>query len=156
MHGTLDSVFRVEWRPLRELASIEADWRDLAARALEPNIFYEPAFALAAQPVFGQGVGAGLVWSRGRSARLLGLFPARTERRRFGVPLPVLTGWTHPFAPLGTPLIDRTAASAVIDAWFDHLAGQSTLPRLLLLPLLPDEGALARAFDEVVARRGGI
>ncbi len=40
--------FAVEWRWFAELVPIADDWRDLAARALEPNVFYEPAFALAA------------------------------------------------------------------------------------------------------------
>ena len=84
MHGTIESLFRVEWRPLAELSPIAAEWRALAGRALEPNVFYEPAFALAAQPVFGRDVGAGLVWSRSSEPRLLGFFPARIERRRYG------------------------------------------------------------------------
>src|SRR5580700_7246822 len=42
-------ALRVEWRSLLELQSIEAEWRELAARALEPNIFYEPAFATPAR-----------------------------------------------------------------------------------------------------------
>ena len=33
-------------------------WRALATRAIEPNVFYEPAFALAAQPVFGSAMPA--------------------------------------------------------------------------------------------------
>ena len=41
----------VEWRIFTELASIVPEWRKLAACALEPNVFYEPAFALAAAPV---------------------------------------------------------------------------------------------------------
>ena len=49
MHGTIESRFRVEWRPLAELAALASEWRALASRALEPNVFYEPAFALAAQ-----------------------------------------------------------------------------------------------------------
>ena len=88
--------FRVEWRPLAELAALASEWRALASRALEPNVFYEPAFALAAQEVFERGVGAGLVWSQSSERRLVGLFPARIERRRYGIPLPVLVGWTHP------------------------------------------------------------
>ena len=64
MHGTIDSLFRVEWRPLADLDAIATEWRDLAGRALEPNVFYEPSFALAAGPVFGRDSGAGLVWSR--------------------------------------------------------------------------------------------
>ena len=83
MHGTIESAYEVEWRPLAELASIAPEWRALAARALVPNVFYEPAFALAAQPLFGRDVGATLVWSRGATRRLLGLFPARTERESY-------------------------------------------------------------------------
>jgi len=155
VHGTIESLFRVEWRPLAELSPIAAEWRALAGRALEPNVFYEPAFALAAQPVFGRDVGAGLVWSRSSEPRLLGFFPARIERRRYGVPLPVLVGWTHPYGPLGAPLVDRERAEAVIAAWLDHLANAPQLPSLLLIPYLPLEGPLARALDAVVARRHG-
>jgi hypothetical protein len=154
VHGTIDSLLRVEWRPLAELAAIAADWRALAGRSLEPNVFYEPAFALAAASVFGRDVGAGLIWSRSATPRLVGVFPARIERR-YGVPLPVLTGWTHPYAPLGAPLIDADAGEAVLDAWLDHVAHDPRLPKTWLLPLFPIESALGRALDSVVARRGG-
>jgi CelD/BcsL family acetyltransferase involved in cellulose biosynthesis len=155
VHGTIESLFHVEWRPLAELAPIAAQWRALAGRALEPNVFYEPAFALAAQPVFGRDVGAGLVWSRSSEPRLLGLFPARIERRRYGVPLPVLVGWTHPYGPFGAPLVDRDRAEAAIAAWFEHVANDPQLPNLLLVPYCPLDGPLARALDAVVARRHG-
>ena len=153
MHGVIESDFRVEWRPLAELAPIADEWRSLADRALEPNVFLEPAFALAAAPVFGRDVGAGLVWSRAAPCRLLGFFPARIERRRYGVALPVLVGWTHPFAPLGTPLIDRDAGAAVIAAWLDHLAGRPDLPGVLLMPYLPIAGPVAQAFASACAQR---
>jgi CelD/BcsL family acetyltransferase involved in cellulose biosynthesis len=155
VHGTIESIFRVEWRPLAELGSIAAQWRALAVSALEPNVFYEPAFALAAAPVFGQGVGAGLVWSRSTPARLLGLFPARIEHRRYGLPLPVLVGWMHPYAPFGAPLVDRDQGEAVLAAWLEHVAKDAQLPDLMLLPYLPMEGALAKALDAAMARRGG-
>ena len=155
MHGTIESVFRVEWRPLIELGAVAAQWRELAGRALEPNVFYEPAFALAAAPVLGGGVGAGLVWTRSPQPRLLGFFPARIERRRYGVPLTVLVGWTHPYGPLGAPLVDREMGEAVIGAWLDHVSSHPQLPKLLLLPYFPANGALAQALDAVLARRGG-
>ncbi|HKA78651.1 MAG TPA: GNAT family N-acetyltransferase, partial [Xanthobacteraceae bacterium] len=155
MHGTIDSLFRVEWRPLAELDAITAEWRDLAGRALEPNVFYEPSFALAAAPVLGREVGAGLVWSRAAQQRLVGFFPARIERRRYGITLPVLAGWTHPYAPLGTPLVDCEAPEAVIAAWLDHVASDPELPDVMLLPSLPSNGALAQAIDAVLARRDG-
>jgi CelD/BcsL family acetyltransferase involved in cellulose biosynthesis len=155
VHGTIESLFRVEWRPLAELAPIAAEWHALAGRALEPNVFYEPSFALAAQPVFGRDVGAGLVWSRASEPRLLGLFPGRIDRRRYGVPLPVLVGWTHPYGPFGAPLVDRDRAEAVIAAWFEHVANDPQLPNLLLVPYCPLDGPLGRALDAVVARRHG-
>jgi hypothetical protein len=83
------------------------------------------------------------------------LFPGRIERRRYGVPLPVLVGWTHPFAPLGTPLIDRDAGAAVIGAWLDHLASRPDLPRWLLMPFLPVAGPVAEAFARALTHRDG-
>jgi CelD/BcsL family acetyltransferase involved in cellulose biosynthesis len=155
VHGVIDSSFRVEWRPLSGLADIAAQWQSLAARALEPNVFLEPAFARAAAPVFGRDVGAGLVWSRASPARLMGFFPARVERRRYGIALPVLVGWTHPYAPLGTPLVDRDAGTAAICAWLDHLASRADLPHVLLMPFLPVAGPVAEAFAAALAQRGG-
>jgi hypothetical protein len=142
---------RVEWRPLAALAAITEDWRALAHCALEPNVFYEPAFALPAASVFGSNAGAGLVWSHAH--RLIGLFPGRIERR-YGVPMPVLTGWTHPYGPLGIPLVDRDEPEAVIGAWLDHEAGDSRLPALTMLPLLPETGPFATALASALACRG--
>ena len=119
MHGTIESLFRVEWRPLAELSPIAAEWRELAGRALEPNVFYEPAFALAAQPVFGRDIGAGLVWSSSSEPRLLGLFPARIERGAMACD----AGAGRLDAPVRA--IRRAAgrsrrAEAVIAVWFDQ------------------------------------
>jgi CelD/BcsL family acetyltransferase involved in cellulose biosynthesis len=155
VHGMIESDFRVEWRPLADLARIATEWQSLADRALAPNVFLEPAFALAAAPVLGTDVGAGLVWARAAPYRLVGFFPARIERRRYGIALPVLVGWTHPYGPLGTPLIDRDAGSAVISAWIDHLAGRPDLPHLLLLPYLPVAGPVGQALAAAVAQRNG-
>jgi CelD/BcsL family acetyltransferase involved in cellulose biosynthesis len=142
--------YRVEWQPLAALGAVRAEWRALAARALEPNVFYEPEFALPAASLFGRNVGAGLVWSH--AGALLGLFPARVEHR-YGVPLPVLTGWTHPYAPLGTPLVDRDDAEAVLGAWLDHVARDAAGSSLMLLPLVPESGPFADALAAALARR---
>ena len=150
MHAPLNPALRVEWRAIAELASIAEQWRSLVARALEPNVFYDPAFALAAAPVFGERSGAVLVWSARGS--LMGLFPARLAGWRNGA-LPATIGWTHPYAPLGTPLVDRNDAEPVITAWLEHLAREPAMPALLLLPLLPEGGAFARALDAVLSRQ---
>jgi CelD/BcsL family acetyltransferase involved in cellulose biosynthesis len=148
MHAPLSPAFRAEWRNLAALADITDEWRSLAARALEPNVFYEPSFALHAAPLFGADAGAVLIWSRGR---LMGLFPGRIDRWRGGF-RPVLIGWCHPYAPLGTPLVDRNEAEGVLTAWLDHLAGDRTTPALLLLPYVPADGPLAAALNMALSR----
>ena len=144
--------FTAEWRSLGGLLSIVDEWRELAGRALEPNVFYEPAFALEAAAVFGADAGAVLVWSGTSPRNLLGFFPARIERRRYGIGPPVLTGWTHAYAPLGTPLVERDAAEPVIAAWLGYLADDNELPGLLLLPYLPEQGPFAMALDALLMR----
>jgi len=133
MHAPLSPAFRSEWCSVAALEPIAAEWRALAARALEPNVFYEPAFALAAAPVFGANVGAVLV--RTASGKLAGLFPARIGRWRGGLTA-MLVGWTHSYAPLGTPLIDRDEPEAVIAAWLDYLGRDPAMPAFIDVVLL--------------------
>ena len=142
----------VEWLDLTQLDAILDDWRDLTARTLVPNAFYEPAFALAAAAAFGRGAGALLVWSGSLPRKLLGLFPARIANRRYGLKLPLLVGWTHPYAPLGTPLVDREAAEPVIAAWLAHIAENTALPGLVLLPFAPQDGPFATALGAILRR----
>ena len=146
------NALAVEWRKLSELEPIADEWRELAARALEPNVFYEPAFALEAAKIFGGDAGALLVWSGTSPRKLLGFFPGRIEPRRYGLKLPVLVGWTHAYAPLGTPLVEREAAEPVIAAWLAHLADDPELPGLVLLPFLPVDGPFATVLDAIVSR----
>ncbi|MCC7348619.1 MAG: GNAT family N-acetyltransferase, partial [Variibacter sp.] len=132
-----------------------APWQVLAGRALEPNVFYEPAFALPAATVFGRDLGAVLVWADAARTTLVGFFPARVERRRHALGPALLAGWSHPYAPLGVPLVDRDCAPAALRAWLDFVADGSATPSLLFLPFLPVEGAFARLLREELARRGG-
>ena len=142
----------VEWRTFGELAAIVSEWRELAERALEPNVFYEPAFALAAAPVFAPDAGAMLVWSATSPRRLLGFFPARIERRRYGFNLPLLVGLTHPYGPLGVPLVEREAAEPVVAAWLAHLAADPASPGVALLPFLSENGAAAAVLERILRR----
>jgi CelD/BcsL family acetyltransferase involved in cellulose biosynthesis len=142
--------WRAYWRPLDALAALADEWRDLALRTREPNVFYEPDVALAAAPVFGAEAGAVLV--RGQDGVLRGIFPAQAEPHRYGVAPALLCGWTHAYAPLGLPLVDRDHAEGVIDAWLNHLARERGA-RLLLLPLLPEQGVFADALQSVLDSR---
>jgi CelD/BcsL family acetyltransferase involved in cellulose biosynthesis len=145
----------LEWRLLASLEPDRQAWRRLSERAAEPNVFYDPAFALAAAPVLGARVQVALLWSRAQPRQLLGLFPIR-RARPYGPLWPVATGWTHAFAPLGTPLVDRDFADRVIDAFLSGLAGADRGAPLVLWPCIPEHGAFAAALDRVLARRGSL
>jgi CelD/BcsL family acetyltransferase involved in cellulose biosynthesis len=66
-----------------------------------------------------------------------------------------LTGWTHPYAPVGVPLVDRDEADVAIGAFLDHVEAEARLPKLVVLPLITRDGPLAAALARVLARRGG-
>ncbi len=151
-HGFLT----IERRPLAMLGDIVEPWRDLAARAAEPNVFYDPDFALAAAPALGRGVDVILVWSSDTPRRLIGLFPFAAVTRRYGVKLRIMVGWTHPFGPLGTPLVDRDTCPEVVAALLDRIAHDGGLPTLLLLPFINENGPIAGAILFALARRGGV
>lgn len=149
-----DIALTTEWRPLAGLGGIAAEWRALAARTAEPNVFYAPEFALHAAAAFAPDAGAVLVRAV-EPSRLIGFFPCRIEKRRYGLRLPLLAGWTHPYAPLGTPLVDRDAIEAATAAFLDHVADDDTLPKLMIMNDLAADGAVAAALSAAVARRGG-
>ena len=149
MHAPFSKSYQVEWRGLAALAPLDDEIRALASRAIEPNVFYEPAFMLAAEPVFGADTGTMLV--RSATGRLAGLFPARIGRPQGGLSS-MLIGWTYPFAPLGVPLVDRDDSEGIIAAWLGGLANDAEKPALLLLPYLPDQGAFVKALDAVLTQ----
>jgi hypothetical protein len=97
---------------------------------------------------------AGLVWSREPGRQLAGFFPVRIDRHRYGVPIPVLVSWTHPYATLGTPLVHRDMVEPVIAAWLEHIAQDPELPDLVLVRFLAEEGPVAAALASVLARNG--
>jgi len=116
-----------------------AEWADLAERALEPNIFYEPGFALnaarhipnSAKPDFLFCWETGVAEVRGR---LLGVWPLLLPRSGF----PGLArSWSHDYGCSCAPLLDRAAARLVLErmllwVWqtHRHLSAVAT-PQLL-------------------------
>ncbi|HEY7459946.1 MAG TPA: GNAT family N-acetyltransferase [Xanthobacteraceae bacterium] len=132
----------VDWRALRSLVDDIDAWRELAERALEPNVFLEPAFACAAASHLADAQVGALVVREGD--RLVGLMPGRVEGLGQGRPVSTFVAWSHSFAPLSTPLVDRDAAQGVVAALVDSLPELPGAPRVALLPLIPEEGPVAR------------
>jgi hypothetical protein len=107
---------------------------DLVSRVLEPNVFMEPGFALAAaqhlaradRPTFIA------VWEAANGnarGRLLGLWALVLPRSMFRSHVGTL--WCHKQAALGVPLLDTECAEETIAAIFTWLA--ETYPRLRLI-----------------------
>ncbi|GJE26962.1 GNAT family N-acetyltransferase [Methylobacterium organophilum] len=145
----------VALRRLDEAGPFLPAWRALAENALVDNLFFEPDFALAAAPAFGEGVELLLVADRPPEApgcRLLALWPCRIVRR-WGLPLPVLMGWSHGFAIFGAPLLDAAAAPAALAALLDAPRPLG-LPRRMMMPYLPLDGPLAALVEAHRARHG--
>jgi len=147
-HGALE----VRWTPISRLRGDPAPWRDLVRRAIEPNVFLEPGFALAAAEHFGGSDLGVLTVHAGQ--RLVGLLPGRVEGIGAGRPVPVFVAWTHPFAPLSAPLLDREAAADAVSALMAAMRALPGAPKAALFPLLPEAGVAARLIGLEVAAKG--
>ena len=142
----------VDWKPLAGLETSDWNrWRELAGRALQPNVFYEPAFARAAANLpWSRGVGALLVRS---GSRLIGALAGRVEGPLQGRPIPTFVAWAHPYAPLSTPLLDREAAETAVAALLHDLPLLPGAPRVALFPLIDEDGPVARLLADHLYRR---
>lgn len=151
-----DSSIRVEIGPLPACAEIRAAWTDLAKRALAPNLFFEPDFALAAAQhlVAFRDAFALLAWQGEKSdpaRRLLGLIPC-FARNGFFVP-DHLVGFADDRIFDGAPLLDATRAQDVVKAVLGLREGWMLQGRGLLLRRIDLDGALVgpilRAAEEL-------
>jgi CelD/BcsL family acetyltransferase involved in cellulose biosynthesis len=104
--------------PLADLdaGSIEA-WRDLAAGAVDPNPFVEPAFVLSAFRHMGPSLGAAAAFLFVVTAgdEWLACLPMLGARRWRKVPLPTEATWRHSLSYLGTPLVRAGVPDEVLE-----------------------------------------
>ena len=93
----------------QEAEAISAEWEELGRAALEPNPFFEPAFALSLAQ-------HGAIERR---PRFLAVREATGQRRLIGLFILDCTGaasWKSPFIALGTPLLRQGCAQTALDA----------------------------------------
>lgn len=136
------------------LARMRGAWKALAARALEPNVFYDPDFALPAVAALGQtkAFRALLVSTDepdGRS-RLAGFLPFMLSRR-WGVPITAGVAFIHPYAMSSAPLVDRDGARATVSAFLAWLETGKDAPAAWLFRFLPQDGPLQTVLEEALA-----
>jgi len=123
-----------------------AAWCLLAARAVEPNPFFEPEFVLAAARRPGAPRGALLVVER--RGEWLACLPVHP---RGAPPFGALRTWWHPYCFLGTPLVDR---GHVDEGVTSLLCAARDRNRFLALQLVAQDGPVAAAIDRAVAAEG--
>jgi CelD/BcsL family acetyltransferase involved in cellulose biosynthesis len=126
-----------------------AEWRDLMARSLEPNVFLDPAFALAAARIAPR-VEFLLVWE-GEAARrrLIALWPVSPRSVWNAAPV---RGWTHDYTCSGAPLLDRERAATALSAIVEDL--RFAKAPALVAPQVRRDGPTSVFLRQFARRRG--
>lgn len=119
-------------------------WDDLAAHALEPNVFYESWMLGPALKAYGQGqeVYLALVQAElpGKMPFLGGLFPLQCCRRWKHLPIRVWRLWRYIHCYLCTPLLRASCARACLEAFFQWWAATPAAASLLEWGWIPGDG----------------
>lgn len=129
----------------------------LSARAVEPNVFFNPRFLTPAMPrLEDRDVRLAVIRDGDEyRSRLRLLAPFTVERPAAPVGVPIIRIWSHPFGPLGAPLVDRDDPVGVIEDFISMLSRPHLkLPQVLVLPDLRLNGAVVPLLETVAESRG--
>jgi CelD/BcsL family acetyltransferase involved in cellulose biosynthesis len=151
-------------RPSRRLAIYPAaagfdlieELDHLAARALEPNVFFNPRFLAPAMPRLEDREVRLAVIRDGSEYRnrLRLLLPFSIERPTMPLGVSVMRSWSHPFGPAGTPLIDSDNPDQVMDDFLTMVTRPHLrMPKVLVLPDMHLDGAVAGMLRSFAASR---
>jgi CelD/BcsL family acetyltransferase involved in cellulose biosynthesis len=156
-HETRMSVMAIT---AARLANFLPEWEDLAASALEPNIFYEPWMMMpairrlgAAKPLL-----IALIYTtdpaRPGAPMLCGLFPLECGRAYKGAPVKFLRLWRHIHCYLSVPLIRAGYERQTLEAFFDWLATDERSGALIEFNMLSGEGLFHQTLVDYLYRSG--
>ena len=148
---------------LTDLERYVPAWEDLAACAIEPNVFYEPWMLMPAIRTFGAGqpMQFTLILAPDPARPLgppilAGLFPLAQQKmyKALGRKLPIksLRLWEHKFCTLCTPLIRAGYGREVIAAFFDWLAAGGHGCSLMEFGFIAGEGAFYNLLTDYLHR----
>jgi CelD/BcsL family acetyltransferase involved in cellulose biosynthesis len=139
----------VETPDLAGLARCEAAWRELAARAAEPNVFAESAFVIPALTRLAPAkrVRTLLAWSDPARRTLIGVAALEFPH----LPLGLARVWRSEQAGLAAIALDRDAVGPALSAILAWLARERRGVHGLLLPSLETHGPIARALEAFAA-----
>jgi CelD/BcsL family acetyltransferase involved in cellulose biosynthesis len=144
---------RVEAIGLDAAAAHQSAWRDLSARALEPNVFAEPAFVVSALRHFAKTARLQLlfVWQDDSTKRLIGAIVLEFPPALLG--FGVARVWRSNQAGLAALALDSEAGAQALDALMDWLVRARPRIVCLTLPTLDAAGPTASAAKALGLRR---
>jgi CelD/BcsL family acetyltransferase involved in cellulose biosynthesis len=143
---------------IAELADHAAAWDQLAAAAVEPNIFHERWMMLPAVEAFARGVDLRFVLAYaerpGGPPLLCGLFPFERAQTYRGLPLAHLRLWRYKHCYLGTPLLRAETVAPCLSALLHWLASDAQGAPLVVWELVASDGPFyAALLDAVTSSR---
>jgi len=140
------------------LASHVAAWEDLAASAVEANVFYEPWMLLPALEAFAQKLALRFIFvyaeRPGEPSRLCGFFPFERTSRYKRLPLAHLRLWQHKHCYLGTPLLRQGYARQCLAALLDWIAADPLGTSFVEWGHVAGDGAFHEALTGALADTG--
>ena len=141
----------VEWIP---------EWEELAAAAIEPNVFYEPWQILPAVEAFGKQARLIhlLVFSAGPATpaarpTLIAYFPLERLRRFRGIPVQGLTLWKHTHCFLCTPLVRHGYAGQSLAALFSWARSDARGAAIVQFPEVAGDGLFVKELIDFAHER---
>lgn len=128
-------------------ATITRDWRKLAGQAAEDNVFFDPDFAMPAIAAIGGAVRLAILRKPGGELAALAPF----TQYRLGRIAPAIRVWSHPFGPLGVPLVMAGEVGSSVEGL---VAGLLDGGVSLVVPEVAMDGPVAAAIVDFAARKG--
>lgn len=135
-------------------ASEERAWRDLAARAIEPNPFFEPDCLVPAAQHQADGARIRLMVAE-EDGRFLAAVPFWFTYG-WRVPYPLVTSHVRRMQYLGTPLVDGSGGTSAVAALLAGLAAErrALRGRVLFLDIVAGDGPVAGLVRDAASRLG--
>ena len=127
-----------------------AAWDALAARATEPNPFYESWFLLPSLRALDPQGSVSLAWLE-VDGKLAGLLPLKHHGAYYGYPLPHLRGWVHGNMFCGLPLVGAGMGAVFWRELLGHCDGHAGTAMFLHLLHMPVDGALHTTLKGLLA-----
>jgi CelD/BcsL family acetyltransferase involved in cellulose biosynthesis/glycosyltransferase involved in cell wall biosynthesis len=145
---------------LADLAEFLPAWEDLAASALEPNVFYEPWMMAPAlhNLCAAKSLLTALIFTsdpaRPGAPLLCGLFPLECGRGYKGAPVKFLRLWRHKHCYLTTPLIRAGYERRTLEAFFDWLATDTRSGALVEFNMIAGAGLFHQTLVDYLYSSG--